>query len=82
MLKATKVNGIYDKDPMKYQDAKRFSKIKYIEALRDENIQIMDKAALSLSMENKLPIIVFNLFSEGNLKRVIIGEDIGTLVEN
>jgi uridylate kinase len=82
MLKATKVDGIYNKDPMKYKDAKRFSKIKYIEALRQEEIQVMDKAALSLCLDNKLPIIVFDLFKEGNLKRVILGEDIGTLVEN
>ncbi len=81
-IKATKVDGIYDKDPLKYKDAKHFTTIKFIDAIKEDGIQVMDTAALSLCMENDLPIIVFNLFEEGNLKRVILGEDVGTLVKS
>lgn len=80
LLKATKVDGIYDKDPEKYPDAKRFKTLKYIDAIKDEGVQIMDSAALSLCMENNLPIVIFNLFKTGNLKKVILGEDVGTKV--
>jgi len=81
LLKATKVDGVYDKDPLKYKDAKRFKTLKYIDAIKEEGIQIMDTAALSLCMENKLPIVVFNLRRTENLKKVVLGEDIGTRVE-
>ena len=81
LLKATKVDGIYEKDPLKYPNAKRFNTIKYIDAIREEGIKIMDTAALSLCMENKLPIVVFNLFKNGNLRRVVLGENVGTKVE-
>jgi uridylate kinase len=82
LLKATKVNGIYDKDPMKYPNAKRFKRLKYLEAIKEDGVQVMDAAAISLCMENKLPIIVFNLFKKHNLKKVVIGEDVGTLVNS
>ncbi len=81
LLKATKVDGVYDKDPEKFPHAKRFKTLKYIDAIKDEGIQIMDAAALSLCMENSVPIIVFNLFKKGNLNRVVLGEDVGTRVE-
>lgn len=81
MMKATKVDGVYDKDPMKYKDAKRFEKLSYLQAIGESGIEVMDTAALSLCMDNKIPIYVFNLFEKGNLKRAALGEDIGTIVE-
>lgn len=80
LLKATKVDGIYDKDPLKFKDAKRYRNISYLEAISEEGIEVMDTAAISLCMDNKIPILVFDLFKTGNLNRVVQGEDIGTLV--
>lgn len=80
LFKATKVDGVYDKDPMEFPDAKRFNTMTYVDAIKDSNINIMDSAGLSLCMDNDMPIYVFNLFEPGNLKRAIMGEDIGTLV--
>lgn len=82
LFKATKVDGIYDKDPLKFKDAKRFKTLKYMDAIKEDGVQVMDTAALSLCMDNKLPIIVFNLFKKGNLKRAFLGENIGTLVDS
>ena len=79
LLKATKVDGVYDSDPMKNPSAKRFEKLSYMDALKDR-LNVMDSTAFSLCMDNKLPIVVFNLFKRGNIKRVILGESIGTLV--
>jgi uridylate kinase len=79
IIKATKVDGVYDKDPMKYPDAVKFESITYIETL-EKRIGVMDSTAISLAMDNNLPIIVFNLFEEGNIKRVVKGEKIGTIV--
>ncbi len=80
LFKATKGDGGYDKDPMKYTDAHRFTTMTYIDAIKDDMVQVMDTAALSLCMDNNIPIYVFNLFQPGNLKRAVMGEDIGTLV--
>jgi len=80
LMKATKVDGVYDKDPMKFPDAKRFPKLTYLDAIKDPNVQVMDTSAISLCMDNNMPILVFNLFEHGNLKRAIEGEDIGTVV--
>ncbi len=80
LLKATKVDGVYDKDPNKYPDAKRFESLSFVKAIESKDIEVMDTSALSLCMDNGIPIYVFNLFNDGNLKRVILGEDIGTLV--
>lgn len=80
VLKATKVNGVYDKDPMKYKDAKRFKTVSYIDAIKDPNIQIMDTSGLTMGMENDMNIMVFDLFEKGNLKKAVLGEDIGTMV--
>lgn len=80
VAKATKVDGIYDKDPVKYPDAKRYSRIKYINVLKD-GLKVMDATAISLCMENSLPIVVFNSLIDGNIKKLIMGEDIGTTVE-
>jgi uridylate kinase len=79
ILKATKVDGVYSADPMKVEDAKKFSQLKYIDVLR-KNLKVMDATAISLCMDNKLPIIVFNLNRPGNIKRVVLGERIGTVV--
>src|SRR5256885_1900633 len=79
ILKATKVDGIYDSDPKKNPKAKRFSQITYLEALQRQ-LKVMDSTAFSLCMDNKMPIIVFELFKPHNLKRVVLGEKVGTLV--
>ncbi|MHB1308884.1 MAG: UMP kinase [Limisphaerales bacterium] len=79
VLKATKVDGIYDSDPKKNPKARRFDRITYQEALAQQ-LKVMDAAAFSLCMENKMPIIVFNFFQEHSIKRVVLGEPIGTLV--
>ena len=79
VIKATKVDGIYDKDPVKYPDAKKYQTVTYNEVLA-KDLKVMDATAISLCRENKLPIIVFNSLIEGNLKRVIMGENIGTTV--
>lgn len=80
LMKATKVDGVYDKDPMKHDDATRFPKISYLDAIKNEQIQVMDTSALSLCMDNLMKIQVFDLFKEGNLKRALLGEDVGTLI--
>lgn len=79
VLKATKVDGIYDKDPVKYTDAVKYETVTYTEVL-NKNLKVMDATAISLCRENKLPIIVFDSLTEGNIKRVIMGEKIGTTV--
>ena len=79
VLKATKVDGIYDKDPVKYPDAVKYDTVTYTEVL-NKNLKVMDATAISLCRENKLPIIVFDSLTEGNIKRVIMGEKIGTIV--
>jgi len=79
IIKATKVDGIYDKDPVKYKDAKMFKNITYHDVLT-KHLKVMDATAISLCRENNLPIIVFNLQKAGNIKRVICGRPIGTIV--
>jgi uridylate kinase len=79
ILKATKVDGIYDQDPLKHPKAKRYAQISYLEALQRQ-LKVMDSTAFSLCMDNRMPIIVFDLFKPGNLRRVILGEKVGTLV--
>ena len=79
ILKATKVDGIYDADPMKVKDAKKFSQITYMDVLR-QGLKVMDSTAISLCKDNNLPIIVFNLNQHGNIRRVVLGEKIGSLV--
>lgn len=80
VLKATKVDGVYSADPMIDKTAKKFSRIKSINALKS-NLKVMDSTALSMCMDNNLPIIVFNLTKKGNIKRVVLGEKIGTIVQ-
>jgi len=79
ILKATKVDGVYSADPLKVKDAKKFGRLKYIDVLK-KGLKVMDATAISLCMDNKLPIVVFNLNKEGNIKRVVLGEKIGTVV--
>lgn len=79
ILKATKVDGVYDADPLKHAGAKRYGELTYIDVLNKE-LKVMDSTAISLCMDNHLPIIVFNILQKGNIKRVVAGEDIGTLV--
>lgn len=79
ILKATKVDGIYSSDPVKNRSAKKFTELKFIDVLK-KNLKVMDATAISLCMDNALPIVVFNLLKEGNIKRVVLGEKIGTVV--
>src|ERR1700691_1065153 len=79
ILKATKVDGIYDADPMKVPDAKKYSTLTYMDVLR-QGLKVMDSTAISLCKDNNLPIIVFNLNQRGNIRRVVLGEKIGSLV--
>jgi len=79
ILKATKVDGVYSADPMKDKSARKFSVLKYIDVLK-KSLKVMDATAVSLCMDNKLPIVVFNMNKAGNIKRVILGEKIGTVV--
>ena len=80
ILKATKVDGVYDRDPEKDRRAKKFDRLNYLEILK-RRLQVMDATAISLCMDNRLPIVVFNLTRRGNIRRVILGERIGTRVE-
>lgn len=81
LLKATKVDGVYDKDPEKNDDAKRYDNLKYSEVLA-QDLKVMDLTAVSIAKDGNLPIIVFNLHEKGNIKKIIEGEDIGSLISN
>jgi uridylate kinase len=79
IMKGTKVDGVYDADPISHPTAKRFTKLSFLTVLT-KNLRVMDATAITLCMDNNLPVIVFNLTKSGNLKRVIQGEPVGTLV--
>lgn len=79
IMKATKVDGVYDDDPVTNPKAKLFKRLDYLDVLKN-NLKVMDSTAISLCMDNNLPLLVFNLNQPGNFKRVILGEDIGTIV--
>lgn len=79
IMKATKVDGIYDKDPMKHKDAKKFNKLSYIEVL-NKDLKVMDSTAITLCMDNDMDIVVFNMFEAGNIAKVVNGDMIGTTV--
>lgn len=79
ILKATKVDGIYDSDPTKHPDAKRYDQISYSEAL-NKRLQVMDSTAFSLCMDNKIPIVVFDMYKPGILREAVLGKKVGTLV--
>lgn len=80
VLKGTRVSGVYDSDPEKNSDAVRFDNISYRDVLL-KNLRVMDQTAISLCRENRIPIIVFNITEKGNLRRLVLGENIGTLVK-
>jgi len=80
ILKGTKVDGVYSADPMKDPNAFRFTRLSYIDVLKN-GLQVMDATATSLCMDNCLPIIIFNLTTRGNIKKVVFGEDIGTIIK-
>jgi uridylate kinase len=80
ILKATRVDGIYDADPLKNPKAKKFKELTYLEVLQ-KGLRVMDTTAISLCMDNHLPIVVYDLKQKGNLRRVVLGESIGTLVK-
>ncbi len=82
VMKATKVNGIYDKDPAKYDDAKRFKTLTFKDAIEMPGVEVMDTAALAMCKENNLAIMVFKLFEADNLNKAVDGDDIGTFVSN
>ncbi len=79
LLKATKVDGVYDKDPMAHPDAQRYAQLEYADLLRDQ-LRVLDSTAVSLCMENDLPIVVFDLNQPDNITRVAVGESVGTLI--
>ena len=81
VLKATNIDGIYTKDPKKYDDAEKIDRITYLEVL-NKKLNVMDTTATSLCMDNNIPIIVFDINEKGNLKKLIDGKEIGTIVEN
>jgi len=81
IMKATKVDGIYSADPMLHKNAERLPHVTYIEVL-NRGLQVMDAAAISLCMDNKLPIIVFDLTRAGNIKRIVLGEPVGSIVSS
>ena len=79
LMKATKVDGVYDKDPKQFDDAVRFDNISYLEVI-NRQLHVMDTTATSLCMDNNIPMIVFNLGVKGNIKRALQGEDVGTVI--
>jgi uridylate kinase len=81
LLKATKVDGLYDRDPVIHPDARLFRRICYMEVL-EKQLRVMDMTAISLAMDNRLPLAIFKLKTPGNIRRVVCGEAVGTLVEN
>jgi uridylate kinase len=80
IFKATKVDGVYDKDPVKFDDAVKYETVSYMETL-EKRLGVMDSTAISMARDNNLPIVVFNLYKEGNIRRAANGETIGTIVQ-
>ena len=80
LLKATKVEGVYDKDPKKHPDAKKFERVSFDQVIRDD-LKVMDTAAFAMCREQKIPLVVFNLLRSGNIARVLRGEDVGTRID-
>jgi len=80
ILKGTKVDGVYDKDPTKHKDAKKFETLSFKQAIMEKDIEVLDNSALSLCMDHKIPILVFDLNKEGNIEKAVSGEKVGTLI--
>jgi len=81
VMKATKVDGVYSSDPLKNKRAKKFDALTHLETLNNSNVKIMDSAAVSLAMDHHLPIVIFDLLTRGNIKKIIQGQKIGTLIK-
>ena len=81
LLKATKVDGVYSADPKQDPSAERYARLTYMQVL-ERDLRVMDGTAVTLAKENDLPVVVFDLFQEGNLERVVRGEEIGTLIRS
>jgi uridylate kinase len=81
LLKGTKVDGVYDKDPKKHTGAVRYRSITFDKVIED-NLRVMDQTAFTLCRENDMPVVVFNINEEGGLKRLVAGEEVGTIVSN
>ncbi len=81
ILKATKVDGVYDRDPLKDKRAKKFLTLKYIDVLK-KRLRVMDATAISLCMDNQLPIVIFDVKRDGNIKKIIMGEHLGTVIKS
>ncbi|HVR61997.1 MAG TPA: UMP kinase, partial [Polyangia bacterium] len=79
VMKATKVDGVFDKDPVKHKNARMFRRLSYLDVL-NRNLGVMDSTAISLCRDNNLPILVFNMTQPGNIRRVLLGEPLGTMV--
>lgn len=82
VLKATKVDGVYTKDPKKNKSAKKIEKLSYLEALKNDDIKVMDNAAISLAMDHNLQIRIFDLLGKGNIQKIVEGKAVGTLISN
>src|SRR5260370_326957 len=82
LMKATKVSGIFDKDPLKHPDAKQYKTLSFRDAIDMPGVDVMDTSALAMSSENDMPVMVFELFEKDNLERALKGEDVGTYVGN
>ena len=80
VLKATKVDGVYDKDPAKYNNAIRHHKLSLQQAVEDDNIKVMDKAAIGMALEHKMPIVIFDALKKGNILKVAQGKSAGTTI--
>jgi uridylate kinase len=80
VYKATKFDGVFDKDPAEFPDAKKFDQLTFQEAVENPNIRVMDKAAMGLAMEHDMPIIIFDAMKDGNIRRAATGERIGTCI--
>lgn len=80
VMKATKVDGVYDKDPIKHANAKRIEKLTYQDALKNPDIAVMDQSAISLAQENNMPIAVFDLLGKNNMQKLIEGEKVGSII--
>jgi uridylate kinase len=80
ILKATKVEGVYDSDPARHPDARKYDELTYLDVLKKQ-LKVMDSTAISLCMDHRIPIVVFSLKERGNIKRVVLGEKVGTEVK-
>lgn len=82
LMKATKVNGIYDQDPLKHKNARRYKTISFRKAIEMDEVQVMDTTALAMCKDNHMPVMIFKIFEADNLQRAVMGDDIGTYVDN